>query len=102
MIGSAEAVLDGDLPRSEVDQVRRTEEETDSPRPPFVQRDGRLGDSRQASDTGADQHAGRVEILLRSWTPAGSRYRHFRRRHGRYDEGNILTRFLLLDQVVCL
>ncbi len=65
MVRPLEAMPDGHISAGKVDEPARNEERRDAPRTFFLQEDRRVGNTRQPSDTRADQDARRLLLLRR-------------------------------------
>ncbi len=71
VIGTLEAVLDGNVSGREIYQSAGNKKRTDASRPFFLQQDGRLGYAVQPADPRADQDARALLLVLRVGLPAG-------------------------------
>jgi hypothetical protein len=100
VVRALEAMLDGDHARDQVDQRAGNEERADPARALLGQQQrGRL-DGRQATDAGADQHAGAVAVVFGLRLPAGVLHGHIGGCHAKADEGVAAALLLRVHVVV--
>ncbi len=100
MIRTLEAVLDRHIARGQIDQAAGNEERRNLARSALLEKQRRIGDARQAADSGTDHGAGGATILLGGGMPIGIIERLARRSHREDDEVVDLALVLRLHPLV--